>query len=71
MDQRTDDQGEILARMTMAIREALIEHKRLGHWIAIDRDGEVVRIPPEEIPELPTEEELEAIRASARRPHAS
>ncbi len=34
-----------------AVREAIIRHKRLGESIAVWRDGRVVIIPPEEIPE--------------------
>jgi hypothetical protein len=38
-----------------AVQEALLMHKRLGHPIATWRDGKVVWIPPEEIPEPPAE----------------
>lgn len=38
---------EILRR---AVRHALWKHKRLGHSIAVWRDGKVVIVPPEEIP---------------------
>lgn len=33
-----------------AVREALLRHKKLGNPIAVWRDGEVVLLPPEEIP---------------------
>lgn len=34
-----------------AVREAISRHKKLGESIAVWRDGRVVIIPPEEIPE--------------------
>jgi hypothetical protein len=34
-----------------AVRDAVLRHKRLGESIAVWRDGRVVIIPPEEIPE--------------------
>jgi hypothetical protein len=34
-----------------AVRAALLRHKRLGESIAVWRDGQVVHVPPEEIPE--------------------
>jgi hypothetical protein len=39
--------------LVKAVREALAVHKRLGHPIAAWRDGKVVWIPPEEIPDPP------------------
>lgn len=33
-----------------AVRIALLEHKRAGNPICVWRDGQVVWIPPEEIP---------------------
>jgi hypothetical protein len=36
--------------MQRAVREALLGHKRAGNPIAVWRDGQVVVIPPEEIP---------------------
>jgi hypothetical protein len=41
--------------LVKAVREALVVHKRLGHPIATWRDGKVVWIPPEEIPDPPAE----------------
>jgi len=42
---------EIKAEMAIkeAVAEAIAEHKRRGHPIAIWRDGKVVLIPPDEI----------------------
>jgi hypothetical protein len=37
------------------VRAALREHKLLGHSIVIWRDGKVVEIPPEEIPDFEEE----------------
>jgi hypothetical protein len=37
--------------MGLAIREALLQHKRAGNPVAVWRDGQVVWVPPEEIPE--------------------
>ncbi|MBI3680016.1 MAG: hypothetical protein HY235_06425 [Acidobacteria bacterium] len=42
--------------LVKAVREAIRMHKRLGQPIATLRDGEVVLIPPEEIPEPPADE---------------
>jgi hypothetical protein len=42
--------------LVKAVREALVVHKRLGHPIATWRDGEVVWIPPEQIPDPPLEQ---------------
>jgi hypothetical protein len=42
---------EIKAEMALkeAVAEAIAEHKRRGHPIAVWRDGKVVLIPPDEI----------------------
>ena len=52
------DSGEILADtasvqrvLTETVSEALWRHKRLGEPICVWRDGRVVRIAPEDIPE--------------------
>ncbi len=37
--------------MQRAVRDAVLRHKKLGESIAVWRDGRVVIIPPEEIPE--------------------
>ena len=39
--------------MALAVREAVLRHKRLGESIVVWRDGQVVVVPPEEIPEDP------------------
>jgi hypothetical protein len=36
--------------MKRAVREALIEHKKLGFSIVVWQDGRVVEIPPDQIP---------------------
>ena len=41
---------EIDNAITEAVARAIEEHRRLGHSIAIWRDGKVVIVPPEEIP---------------------
>lgn len=38
-----------------AVREAIRRHKRLGEPIAVWRDGRVVVVPAEEIPEPPVD----------------
>ncbi len=42
--------------LVKAVRHALVVHKRLGHPIAAWRDGAVVWVPPEQIPEPPAEQ---------------
>jgi hypothetical protein len=32
-----------------AVADAIAEHKRMGHFLVVWRDGKVVKIPPEEI----------------------
>ena len=44
-----DDDEEVTARFALAVREALLDHKRAGNPIAVWRDGKVVIVPPEEI----------------------
>ena len=46
------DGKEIEKLFQLAVREALIMHKRIGNPIAVWRDGKVVIVPPEEI-EIP------------------
>jgi hypothetical protein len=43
------DAKRVEAAMQRSVREALWEHKQLGHHIIIWRDGKIVRLPPEEI----------------------
>ena len=47
---RVEDLPRILAAMRRAVREALLEHKRLGNPIAVWREGRVVWLAPDEIP---------------------
>jgi len=49
--ERVEDSARALREMRRAVQEALIRHKRLGNPVAVWRDGKVVWIPPEEIPE--------------------
>lgn len=44
-----DDEEEVLRRFQVAVREALLDHKRAGNSVAVWRDGKVVIVPPEEI----------------------
>jgi hypothetical protein len=48
---RVEDLPRILKAMKEAVREALLAHKRLGNPVAVWRDGGVVWLQPEEIPE--------------------
>ena len=45
-----EDGREIDEALRRAVKAALLRHKKLGNPIAVWRDGEVVEIPPEEIP---------------------
>ena len=47
--------GLVGAAMKKAVRQALRRHKLLGESIAVSRDGKVVILPPEEIPDYPEE----------------
>jgi hypothetical protein len=47
--ERVDDLPRILRAMAEAVREALLNHKRLGNPVAIWQDGRVVWLAPEEI----------------------
>jgi len=42
---------ELLAAFERAGRDAVIRHKKLGFPVYFWRDGKVVEVPPEEIPE--------------------
>lgn len=53
-----DDTHRITRAFDEAVRDALLEHKRLGNPVAIWRDGKVVILPPEEIPESGLDEEV-------------
>lgn len=58
MDQKLEVTSDLFVRhgkeieriLQEAVQEALLVHKRLGHSIVVWRDGEVVTLPPEEIP---------------------
>jgi hypothetical protein len=43
------DAKRIEAAMQRGVRQALWEHKQLGHHIIVWRDGQIVRLPPDEI----------------------
>ncbi len=47
---RVEDVARILKAMTVAVREAVRRHKRLGNPVAVGRAGRVVWLAPEEIP---------------------
>ena len=49
--ERVENVTAILEAMREGVREALRLHKRLGHPIAVWRDGRVVWLSPDEIPE--------------------
>lgn len=44
-----EDTPEVTRRFAVAVREALLDHKRAGNPVAIWRDGKVVIVPPDEI----------------------
>jgi hypothetical protein len=50
---------EIGKVLQLAVREALLMHKRIGNPVAIWKDGRVVIIPPEEIVIPPNDSETE------------
>jgi len=47
---RITDVPRILAAVRQGVQDALRRHKQAGNPVAIWRDGQVVWIPPEEIP---------------------
>jgi hypothetical protein len=49
--ERVHDIPRILEALAQAVQEALVSHKRAGNPVAIWRNGGVVWIPPEEIPD--------------------
>ena len=53
--ERFNTPGLVDAAMKKAVRQALRRHKLLGESIAVSRDGKVVILPPEEIPDYPEE----------------
>ncbi|MBK7878106.1 MAG: hypothetical protein IPJ77_20805 [Planctomycetes bacterium] len=44
------DEAVVTAALAKGVRKALLEHKKLGHSIAVWQDGKVVVLPPEAIP---------------------
>lgn len=47
---------QIEAAMQKAVRQALRRHKLLGESVAVsDKDGKIVTLSPEEIPDYPEE----------------
>lgn len=49
--ERIHDTDRILRALRQAVHEALLDHKRTGDPVAIWRDGRVVWVPAEEIPD--------------------
>ena len=48
--ERVHDKDRMLRALQRAVRRALRQHKLAGNPVAIWRDGQVVWIPPEDIP---------------------
>ena len=48
--ERVEDIPRILAEMRLAVREALLSHKRAGNPVAVWRNNRVEWIQPEDIP---------------------
>ena len=48
--------GLVDAAMKKAAHDAVRRHKLLGESIAVSRDGKVVILPPEEIPDFPEDD---------------
>jgi hypothetical protein len=57
--QRTDleqvlaDKGKVETALRSAVRDALARHKKAGNPVAVWRDGKVIWLKPEEIPDPP------------------
>ena len=51
--ERLRDTDAIERALVRAVRAALRQHKQAGNPIAVSRDGEVVWLAPEDIPDLP------------------
>jgi hypothetical protein len=49
--ERVNDLPRMLDAMTRAVRDALQQHKRAGNPVAVWRDGRVVWLQPEDIPD--------------------
>jgi len=50
------DVEPIVRAVDRAVRRALAQHKKMGNPVATWRDGKVVWVPPEEIPDFPEAE---------------
>jgi hypothetical protein len=50
LNERVGNIARNLHAMDVAVREALLQHKRAGNPVAVWRDEQVVWVPPEEIP---------------------
>ena len=55
-EELAQDSRVITRGLALAVRDALIRHKKLGESIAVWRDGKVAIIPPEEIVIPPLDE---------------
>jgi len=55
--ERVHDEARILRALQRAVRRALRQHKLAGNPVAVWRDGQVVWIPPEDIPIGPEQDE--------------
>ena len=51
LDQILAVKGKVEAALRAAVRDALARHKRAGNPVAVWRDGKVVWLSPEAIPE--------------------
>jgi len=49
--ERLNDLPRIMEAISRAIRDAVLAHKRAGNPVAVWRDGQVVWLQPEEIPD--------------------
>jgi hypothetical protein len=49
MEQLASQSASVEAAVKLAVRDALIQHKRTGNPICVWRDGKVVWIPADEI----------------------
>lgn len=55
LEQILSDDSKIEMAVRRAVREAIASHKRAGNPIAVWREGKVVWLSPEEIPDAPDE----------------
>jgi hypothetical protein len=76
LDRLFADPGLVTEMAQRAVREALREHRLLGHSIVVWQDGKVVHLPPEQIPvdlteepaaPVPVEAPAPALKTAARR----